>query len=73
MLPTWTVTQSPDMIPIGLPQGQIMYVGKSNLQCRRLYSRPVDQRTELKYDQTVVLTSFYAAKGYPDKLRRIKY
>ena len=47
--------------------------GKSNLQCRRLYSRPVDKHTGLKYDQTVVLTGFYAAKDYPDKLRRIKY
>ena len=47
--------------------------GKSNLQCRRLYSRPVDKHTGLKYDQTVVLTGFYTAKDYPDKLRRIKY
>ncbi len=47
--------------------------GKSNLQCRRLYSRPVDEQTGLKCDQTVVLTGFYAAKNYPDKLRRIKY
>jgi hypothetical protein len=47
--------------------------GKSNLQCRRLYSRPVDKRTGLRCDQTVELTGFYAAKDYPDKLRRIKY
>ena len=47
--------------------------GKSNLKCRRLYSRPVDKLTGLKYDQSVVLTGFYAAKDYPDKLRRIKY
>lgn len=46
---------------------------KSNLQCRRLYSRPVDKTTGLRYDQTVELTGFYAAKDYPDKLRRIKY
>ena len=47
--------------------------GKSNLQCRRLYSHPVDKQTGLKCDQTVMLTGFYAAKDYPDKLRRIKY
>ncbi|MDR4471077.1 MAG: IS4 family transposase [Nitrospira sp.] len=47
--------------------------GKSNLQFQRLYSRPVDKQTGLKCDQTVVLTGFYAAKDYPDKLRRIKY
>ena len=47
--------------------------GKSNLQCRRLYSHPVDKSTGLKCDQTVVLTGFYASKNYLDKLRRIKY
>jgi hypothetical protein len=47
--------------------------GKSNLQCRRLYSHPVDKQSGLKCDQTVMLTGFYAAKDYPDKLRRIKY
>ena len=47
--------------------------GTSNLQCRRLYSHPVDKSTGLKCDQTVVLTGFYTSKNYPDKLRRIKY
>jgi hypothetical protein len=47
--------------------------GKSNLKCRRLYSRSVDKSTGLRCDQSVVLTGFYAAKNYPDKLRRIKY
>ena len=45
---------------------------KSNWRYRRLYSRPVDKQTGLKCDQTVVLTGFYAAKDYPDKLRRVK-
>ena len=45
---------------------------KSNWRYRRLYSHPVDKTTGLKCDQTVVLTGFYAAKHYPDKLRRIK-
>ena len=45
---------------------------KSNWRYRRLYSRPVDKQTGLTCDQTVVLTGFYAAKDYPDKLRRVK-
>ncbi len=46
---------------------------KSNLQCRRLYSHPVDKATGLRYDQTIVFTGFYAAKDYPMKLQCIKY
>ncbi len=46
---------------------------KSNLQCRRLYSHPVDKSLGLRCDQTIRLTRFYAAKDYPEKLRRIKY
>lgn len=46
---------------------------KSNLQSRRLYSSPVDKTVGLKCDQTIVLTGFYSAKDYPDKLRRVKF
>jgi len=46
---------------------------KSNLQCRRLYSHPIDKSTGLRCDQTIMLTGFYAAQRYPNKLRRIKY
>lgn len=46
---------------------------KSNFQYRRLYSHRVDKQTGLRCDQTVLLTGFYTAKHYPDKLRRIKY
>jgi hypothetical protein len=46
---------------------------KSNLQFRRLYSHSVNKDTGLLCDQTVVLTGFYTAQHYPDKLRRIKY
>ena len=45
---------------------------KSNWRYRRLYSHAVDKQTGLTCDQTVVLTGFYAAKDYPDKLRRVK-
>lgn len=46
---------------------------KSNLHFRRVYSHPVDKQTGLICDQTVMLQGFYAAKDYPDRLRRIKY
>jgi len=46
---------------------------KTNLQFRRLYSHPVDRSLGLRCDQTIVLTGFYSAKDYPDKLRRTRY
>jgi len=46
---------------------------KSNFQFRRLYSHPVKKALGVICDQTVILTGFYAAKDYPDKLRRIRY
>lgn len=46
---------------------------KSNLKCRRIYSHPVDRATGVICDQSVLLTGFYQAKHYPEKLRRVKY
>jgi len=46
---------------------------KSNLKCRRVYSRPIEKDTGLRCDQSIVLQSFYPSKNYPDKIRRIKY
>ncbi len=46
---------------------------KSNIQCRRLYSRPVDKSTGLRCAQTVLLTVYQSAQGYPEKLRLIKF
>jgi hypothetical protein len=46
---------------------------KSNFRFRRLYSHPIDKSTGLKCDQTVILTGYYSSKGYPEKIRRIKY
>ena len=46
---------------------------KSNFRFRRLYSHPIDKSTGLRCDQTVVLTGYYSSKGYPEKIRRIKY
>jgi hypothetical protein len=44
---------------------------KSNLKCRRLYSRPVDKTTGLRCDQTIVLIQSF--EDYPEQLRRIKF
>ena len=46
---------------------------KGNTKLRRLYSAPVDKSEGILLDQTVVLTTFYSARDYPDKLRRIRY
>ena len=46
---------------------------KSNFTFRRLYSNPVDKASGLRCDQTVVLTTYYAKKDFPDKLRRIVF
>jgi len=46
---------------------------KHNLQFRRLYSHPVDKSTGLISDQTILLTTYYSAQAYPEKLRRVRY
>ncbi len=46
---------------------------KTNTGLRRLYSHEIDKNTGVRCDQTVVLTGYYSKKGYPEKLRRIKY
>lgn len=46
---------------------------KDNLSCHRLYSHPTKDSSGIRCDQTIVLDGYYARKGYPDQLRRIKY
>ncbi len=46
---------------------------KRNLVFKRLYSHPVDKSTGVQADQTITVTGFYSRKGYPEKLRRIRY
>jgi transposase len=46
---------------------------KTNMACKRVYSRPVDKACGLRCDQSVRLTGFYASKDYPELMRRIKY
>ena len=46
---------------------------KTNIKFRRLYSHPVDRDTGLVCDQTILLTGIASRKGYPGKLRRVKF
>jgi len=46
---------------------------KSRMRYCRLHSQAVDKATGLRSDQTISLTGFYAAKDYPDKLRRVRF
>lgn len=46
---------------------------KKSLCCCRLHSQPVDADTGLRSDQIISLQAFYAAKKYPDKLRRVRF
>jgi hypothetical protein len=46
---------------------------KSNTVLRRLYSMPVDKSSGIRCDQIVIPKTFYSHRGYPEKLRRIKF
>jgi hypothetical protein len=46
---------------------------KDNMNYRRLYSRVVDKSIGVLCDQTIMLNGHYAAKDYPEKMRRIKF
>ncbi len=46
---------------------------KDNMNYRRLYSHKADKTKGVIYDQTIMLNGHYAAKDYPEKIRRIKF
>ncbi len=46
---------------------------KDNMDFRRLYSRKTDKSKGILCDQTIMLNGHYAAKDYPQKMRRIKF
>ncbi len=46
---------------------------KSNVLLQRRYSHPVDKRTGVRSDHTVILTAIDSAKAYPEVLRRVSY
>jgi hypothetical protein len=46
---------------------------RSNARFRRIYSMPVDRSSGLICDQHVELIWFYSHKGYPERMRRIRF
>jgi hypothetical protein len=46
---------------------------KHNMAARRVYSAPVDRSTGLICDQSIAFNNFYAARDYPEHMRRIRY
>ena len=46
---------------------------KKSLRYCRLHSQRVDLTSGLRSDQSISLQGFYAAKDYPDKLRRVRF
>jgi len=46
---------------------------RKNFRFTRLVSHPVDKTTGVQCDQTIALVWFYSARGYPARLRRIRY
>jgi hypothetical protein len=46
---------------------------RNNLQFQRRSSAGADKTTGVRCDQMGLLTVFYSAKGYPEKIRRIKF
>ena len=46
---------------------------RKRLDCRRHASRAVDKATGVQSDQVVTLNNFYPQRGYPERLRRIRY
>ncbi len=46
---------------------------RKNFRFQRIVSHAVDKRTGVQCDQTVELVWFYSSRGYPARLRRIRY
>lgn len=46
---------------------------KKSLRYCRLHAQPVEAASGLRSDQIISLQAFYAAKEYPDKLRRVRF
>jgi len=58
-----------------LTQGLAFFVirARKPFLFQRLYSHPVQKSSGLRCDQTIVLKGLIQKKGYPEKLRRIRY
>lgn len=58
-----------------IDQAEAFFVirARNNLKFERRSSAPVDKTTGVRCDQMGILKVFYSAKGYPQKIRRIKF
>ena len=46
---------------------------RSNMQYARRYSHPIAHNTGVVSDQTIIFTGYYAQKGFPSALRRVRF
>jgi Domain of unknown function (DUF4372)/Transposase DDE domain len=46
---------------------------RKDFRFRRLISHKVDKTTGVQCDQTILLKWFYSVKGYPERLRRVRF
>jgi hypothetical protein len=46
---------------------------KRGMDARRVYSAPSDRKSGVICDQSIALNGFYASKGYPEHLRRVRF
>jgi Domain of unknown function (DUF4372)/Transposase DDE domain len=46
---------------------------KKRFDCQRLYSQAINKKTGLQCDQIVVLNNPVPKRGYPERLRRVRY
>jgi len=46
---------------------------KRRFDCQRLFSQPIDKSTGLRSDQIVSLNNPVPKRGYPERLRRVRY
>jgi len=46
---------------------------RKRFDCQRLYSQTVDKKTGLQCDQVITLNNPVPKRGYPERLRRIRY
>lgn len=58
---------------IGKAKAFFVVRAKNNLQFKRIYSSVIDKTTGVRCDQTGCLKGFYSLRGYPEKIRRIKF
>ena len=58
---------------IHLSKAYFIIRAKDNLRFTRMYSSPCNKSAGICCDQIVKMLIYYSAKGYPEKLRRIKF